>query len=35
LMAHGAASGAKFDPIYYQAVSKWYTGIGLAEWRSE
>ncbi|MFM0155670.1 2,3-dihydroxyphenylpropionate 1,2-dioxygenase [Paraburkholderia sediminicola] len=35
LMAHGAASGAKFDPIYYQAVSKWYTGIGLAEWRTE
>jgi aromatic ring-opening dioxygenase catalytic subunit (LigB family) len=33
IMAHGAAEGAEFVPLYYQAVSKWYTGIGLAEWK--
>lgn len=33
MMAHGAADGGEFVPIYYQAVSKWYTGIGLAEWK--
>lgn len=35
LMAHGAAGGAAFQPLYYQAVSKWYTGIGLARWHVE
>jgi aromatic ring-opening dioxygenase catalytic subunit (LigB family) len=33
LMAHGAAGGAAFEPVYYKAVSNWYTGIGLARWR--
>ncbi|MFS8979275.1 2,3-dihydroxyphenylpropionate 1,2-dioxygenase [Cupriavidus necator] len=32
LMAHGAADGAECRPLFYEAVSKWYTGIGLAEW---
>ncbi|WP_454736110.1 DODA-type extradiol aromatic ring-opening family dioxygenase [Cupriavidus necator] len=32
LMAHGAADGAACRPLFYEAVSKWYTGIGLAEW---
>jgi protocatechuate 4,5-dioxygenase beta chain/2,3-dihydroxyphenylpropionate 1,2-dioxygenase len=32
LVAHGAAGGNKFEPIYYQAVAKWYTGIGLGRW---
>jgi aromatic ring-opening dioxygenase catalytic subunit (LigB family) len=34
LVAHGAAGGP-FEPIYYQAVAKWYTGIGLGRWRVE
>lgn len=33
LVAHGAAAGAVFEPIYYKAVSNWYTGIGLGRWR--
>ena len=33
LMAHGAAGDAAFEPVYYKAVSNWYTGIGLARWR--
>jgi len=33
LVAHGAAAGAAFEPIYYKAVSNWYTGIGLGRWR--
>jgi hypothetical protein len=33
LVAHGAAAGAPFETTYYQAVSNWYTGIGLARWR--
>jgi protocatechuate 4,5-dioxygenase beta chain/2,3-dihydroxyphenylpropionate 1,2-dioxygenase len=33
LVAHGAAEGARFEPIYYRAVSNWYTGIGLGRWR--
>lgn len=33
LVAHGCAAGAAFEPLYYQAVSNWYTGIGLARWR--
>ncbi len=34
LVAHGAAQaqGARFEPVYYQAVSSWYTGIGLGRW---
>ena len=32
LVAHGAAGGSAFEPIYYQAVAKWYTGIGLGRW---
>lgn len=32
LVAHGAAGGAGFEPLYYQAVSNWYTGIGLGRW---
>jgi aromatic ring-opening dioxygenase catalytic subunit (LigB family) len=32
LVAHGAAAGAAFEPLYYKAVSNWYTGIGLARW---
>lgn len=32
LVAHGAAAGAHFEPIHYQAVSNWYTGIGLGRW---
>lgn len=32
LVAHGAAGGARFEPIYYKAVSNWYTGIGLGRW---
>ena len=32
LMAHGAASGAAFEPVCYKAVANWYTGIGLARW---
>jgi len=35
LMAHGAAGGGTFEPLYYKAVSKWYTGIGLARWHVE
>ncbi|HSV84472.1 MAG TPA: 2,3-dihydroxyphenylpropionate 1,2-dioxygenase [Ramlibacter sp.] len=33
LVAHGAAGAAGFETIYYKAVPKWYTGIGLARWR--
>lgn len=33
LMAHGAAAGAPFETVYYQAVANWYTGIGLGRWR--
>lgn len=33
LMAHGAAAGARFETVYYQAVANWYTGIGLGLWR--
>lgn len=33
LVAHGAAAGAAFEPIYYKAVSNWYTGIGLGRWQ--
>lgn len=33
LVAHGAADGAPFERLYYKAVSKWYTGIGLGQWR--
>jgi aromatic ring-opening dioxygenase catalytic subunit (LigB family) len=33
LVAHGAAAGAAFEPVYYKAVSNWYTGIGLGRWR--
>jgi aromatic ring-opening dioxygenase catalytic subunit (LigB family) len=33
LVAHGAAAGAPFEPAYYKAVSNWYTGIGLGQWR--
>lgn len=33
LMAYGAAGRARYEPIYYKAVHKWYTGIGLGEWR--
>lgn len=33
LVAHGAAAGAPFEPVYYKAVSNWYTGIGLGQWR--
>jgi aromatic ring-opening dioxygenase catalytic subunit (LigB family) len=33
LMAHGAAGGAPFEPVYYKAVANWYTGIGLGRWR--
>jgi aromatic ring-opening dioxygenase catalytic subunit (LigB family) len=32
LVAHGAAGGGAFEPIYYKAVSNWYTGIGLGRW---
>ncbi|MBI5721707.1 MAG: 2,3-dihydroxyphenylpropionate 1,2-dioxygenase [Burkholderiales bacterium] len=32
LVAHGAADGARFEPVYYRAVSNWYTGIGLGRW---
>jgi len=32
LLAHGASAGARFEPIYYKAVSNWYTGIGLGRW---
>jgi aromatic ring-opening dioxygenase catalytic subunit (LigB family) len=32
LVAHGAAAGAPFQPVYYKAVSNWYTGIGLGRW---
>jgi aromatic ring-opening dioxygenase catalytic subunit (LigB family) len=32
LVAHGAAAGAPFEPVYYKAVSNWYTGIGLGRW---
>lgn len=34
LVAHGAARacGARFEPVFYQAVANWYTGIGLARW---
>jgi protocatechuate 4,5-dioxygenase beta chain/2,3-dihydroxyphenylpropionate 1,2-dioxygenase len=35
LVAHGAADGAPFEPMYYKAVSNWYTGIGLGRWRLE
>lgn len=34
LVAHGAAAGGGFEPVYYQAVSNWYTGIGLGRWRA-
>ena len=33
LVAHGAAAGGAFEPVYYKAVSNWYTGIGLGRWR--
>lgn len=32
LMAHGAADGRPCRPIFYRPISRWYTGIGLAEW---
>lgn len=32
LVAHGAARGARFEPVYYKAVRNWYTGIGLGRW---
>jgi aromatic ring-opening dioxygenase catalytic subunit (LigB family) len=32
LVAHGAAASAPFEPVYYKAVSNWYTGIGLGQW---
>ncbi len=37
LVAHGAAqaNGGRFEQIYYEAVSNWYTGIGLARWQPE
>lgn len=35
LIGHGAAAGARFESLYYQAVSKWYTGIGLARWSAK
>ena len=33
LVAHGAAGGGAFEPVYYKAVSNWYTGIGLGRWQ--
>lgn len=33
LVAHGAAAGACFETLYYQAVPHWYTGIGLGRWQ--
>jgi aromatic ring-opening dioxygenase catalytic subunit (LigB family) len=33
LVAHGAAGATGFETLYYKAVPKWYTGIGLARWR--
>lgn len=33
LMAHGAATGAPFETVYYKSVANWYTGIGLGRWR--
>ena len=32
LVAHGSAGVRKYQPIYYKAVSAWYTGIALGEW---
>lgn len=34
LVAHGAARSlkARFEPVYYQGVAGWYTGIGLGRW---
>ncbi|MDB5967284.1 MAG: Protocatechuate 4,5-dioxygenase beta chain [Polaromonas sp.] len=34
LMAHGAAMGGAFEPVYYKPVPAWYTGIGLGRWRT-
>jgi aromatic ring-opening dioxygenase catalytic subunit (LigB family) len=32
LMAHGAALGGRFEPLYYKPIPNWYTGIGLGRW---
>lgn len=32
LMAHGTAGAARFEPLYYRAVAKWYAGIGIGQW---
>ncbi|MBL0422892.1 2,3-dihydroxyphenylpropionate 1,2-dioxygenase [Ramlibacter sp. AW1] len=32
LVAHGAAGGGRFEPLFYKAVANWYTGIGLGRW---
>lgn len=34
LIAHGAALGGAYEPIYYKPVSNWYTGIGLGRWNT-
>lgn len=33
LVAHGAAGGARFEPLYYKALPQWYAGIALGSWR--
>lgn len=35
LLAHGVAQGTPATTRYYQAVTNWYTGIGIAEWVCE
>ncbi|HEX2546561.1 MAG TPA: 2,3-dihydroxyphenylpropionate 1,2-dioxygenase [Ramlibacter sp.] len=35
LVAHGAAGSARYEPIFYKAVSNWYTGIGLGRWSTD
>jgi aromatic ring-opening dioxygenase catalytic subunit (LigB family) len=32
LVAHGAATGASFEPLYYEPMQDWYAGIGIARW---
>jgi aromatic ring-opening dioxygenase catalytic subunit (LigB family) len=34
LVAHGCAGATGFETLYYRAIANWYTGIGLARWRS-
>ena len=34
LIAAGAAADARFEPIFYRPVPRWYTGIGIGEWRA-